>query len=92
MRVTPELREVVRQAARSGVAAAFVAAWDRRHLAPAMRSMDPDAEAWVARQMAKRAAYIRRVAEQLGIDPAEAARTWGSRSLEGPAAPPLPRC
>lgn len=81
LRSNADLREIVRAAARDGAGAAFIAAWDRRHLAPAMRSMGPDAEAWVARQMAKRAAYIAQVAELLGLDPDEAARRWQAGTL-----------
>jgi hypothetical protein len=37
--------------------------------------------AWVAAQIAKRAAYIRRIAAELDLDPAEAERAWSTGKL-----------
>jgi hypothetical protein len=57
---------------------AIAGAWDKGYeigyasCAPAIRS-GPDS-AWVAVQLAKRAAYVRSVAPLLGLDPAEAVR------------------
>ena len=37
--------------------------------------------AWVDAQLAKRSAWVRRVAEMLGLDPDEAERRWRAGSL-----------
>jgi len=79
VRSRDQLHATLERATARGVAAAFVAVWERRHAIPAHRSAED--ERWVASVIAKRAAYYGRIAKELGLDPDEVGRASRNGTL-----------